>query len=54
VVLDVLLLVEARLSEAAAALGTTTANLGDFLRVDEKVWEQVSQMRIQFGHKPLR
>src|SRR5262249_55568759 len=34
VVLDVLAAVEGRLSEAAAALGTTTANLGDFLRVD--------------------
>src|SRR4051812_13676253 len=36
VVLDVLQAVEARLSEAAEALGTTTANLGDFLRLDEK------------------
>ena len=54
VVLDVLLAHEGRLSEAAAALGTTTANLGDFLRSDEKVWEQANLMRIQFGHKPLR
>jgi hypothetical protein len=54
VVLDVLLASEARLSEAAAALGTTTANLGDFLRSDEKVWEQVNQLRVRFGHKPLR
>lgn len=54
VVLDVLLLLEGRLSDAAAALGTTTANLGDFLRGDEKVWEQVNQMRARFGHKPLR
>jgi hypothetical protein len=54
VVLDVLLAQQGRLSDAAAALGTTTANLGDFLRLDEKVWEQVNQMRLQFGHKPLR
>jgi hypothetical protein len=54
VVLDVLLAFEARLSEAATALGTTTANLGDFLRSDDKVWEQANLMRIEFGHKPLR
>jgi RF-1 domain len=54
VVLDVLAAVEARLSEAAESLGTTTANLGDFLKTDEKVWEQVNQLRAQFGHKPLR
>lgn len=54
VVLDVLLAVEGRLSEAAQALGTTTANLGDFLRSDDKVWEQANLMRLQFGHKPLR
>ena len=54
VVLDVLLAFEARLSEAAQALGTTTANLGDFLRSEDKVWEQANQMRVQFGHKPLR
>jgi hypothetical protein len=54
VVLDVLLAFEARLSEAAEVLGTTTANLGDFLRSDDKVWEQANQMRVQFGHKPLR
>lgn len=54
VILDVLLAFEGRLSDAAAALGTTTANLGDFLRSDDKVWEQANLMRIQFGHKPLR
>jgi hypothetical protein len=54
VVLDVLLAVEARLSEAAEVLGTTTANLGDFLKGDDKVWEQANLLRIQFGHKPLR
>jgi hypothetical protein len=54
VVLDVLTAVEGRLSEAAAILGTTTANLGDFLRADDKVWEQANLTRLQFGHKPLR
>jgi hypothetical protein len=50
----VLTAVEGRLSEAAAILGTTTANLGDFLRADDKVWEQANLTRLQFGHKPLR
>jgi hypothetical protein len=54
VVLDVLLAMQGRLSESAAALGTSTANLGDFLRGDDKVWEQANLLRIQFGHKPLR
>jgi RF-1 domain len=52
--LDVLAAVQGRLSEAAAALGTTTANLGDFLKVDDKVWEQANQLRARFGHKALR
>jgi hypothetical protein len=54
VVLDVLLAHEARLSEAAAALGTSTANLGDFLQSDDKVHEQANRLRGAFGHKPLR
>jgi hypothetical protein len=54
VVLDVLLAVEGRVSDAAAALGVSTANLIDFLQLDDKVWEQANQMRGRFGHKPLR
>ena len=54
VVLDVLLATEGRLSEAAAALGTSTGNLGDFLRGDDKVFEQANLLRLRFGHKPLR
>jgi hypothetical protein len=54
VALDVLLACEARLSESAQALGVTTANLGDFLRSDDKVWEQANLLRLKFGHKPLR
>jgi hypothetical protein len=53
VVLDVLQACEGRLSEAAAALGVTTANLGEFLRSHDKVWEQANQLRLRFGHKPL-
>ncbi len=54
VVLDVLCSLQGRLRETAEVLGTTTANLGDFLRSHDKVWEQANQLRIQFGHKPLR
>jgi hypothetical protein len=54
VVLDVLCAVEARVSEAAEALGVSTANLIGFLRTDPKVWEQANQLRTRFGHKPLR
>jgi hypothetical protein len=54
VVLDVLQAVEARVSDAAAALGVSTANLVDFLATDPKVWEQANQMRAQFGQKLLK
>ena len=54
VVLDVLLAVQGRVGDAAAALGVSTANLIDFLQLDDKVWEQANQMRGRFGHKPLR
>ena len=54
VVLDVLWATEARVSEAAAALGISTGNLIDFLAVEPKVWEQANHMRTRFGHKPLR
>ena len=52
--LDALHATEGRLSEAAAALGTTTANLGDFLQSHDKGWEQANRLRARFGHKPLR
>jgi hypothetical protein len=54
VVLDVFQAVGARVSEAAAALGISTANLIDFLRTDPKVWEQANRLRAHFGQKPLR
>lgn len=53
-VLDLLQALEGRVSEAAEALGTSTANLIEFLRDDDKVWEQINQLRTRFGHKPLR
>lgn len=54
VVLDVLRAVGARVSDAALALGVSTANLVDFLASDPKVWEQANQLRAQFGQKLLR
>ena len=53
VVLDVLLAVGARVSDAAAALGLTTANLIAFLQTEPKVWEQVNILRSRFGQKSL-
>jgi protein subunit release factor B len=54
IALDVLQACEARVSEAAKAIGVSTGNLIDFLETEPKVWEQVNQMRQQFGHKPLK
>jgi hypothetical protein len=54
VVLDVLQALQARVGEAAAALGVSTGNLIDFLRTSPKVWEQANQLRSRFGQKPLR
>ena len=53
-ILDVLEATQARVSEAAAALGISTGHLIDFLETDPKVWEQANQMRQRFGHKPLK
>ncbi len=52
--LDVLVAVEARVSEAAQLLDLSTANLIDFLQSDPKLWEQTGQIRQEFGQKPLR
>ncbi len=54
VVLDVLVAVEARVSEAATLLGISTGNLIDFLETDPKVWQTANQWRSRFGQKPLR
>ncbi len=54
VILDVLGAVQARVGDAARALGISTGNLIDFLAVDSKVWEQANLLRAHFGQKPLR
>ena len=54
VVLDVLQAFQARVSEAAEALGISTGNLIAFLSDNAKVWEQANHLRARFGHKPLR
>jgi hypothetical protein len=54
VALDVLLAVQARVSEAAEALKISTANLIEFLHTDPKVWQHANALRARFGHKPLR
>src|SRR5438132_12845816 len=53
-VLDVLQAVNARVSDAAAALGLSTGNLIDFWSSDPKVWQQANVLRGRFGQKPLR
>jgi len=53
VVLDVLQAVQARVGEAAAALGISTGNLIDFLETEPKVWEQANLLRRRFGQKAL-
>ena len=54
IALDVLEATEARVSEAAKALGISTGHLIDFLEMEPKVWEQANQLRQRFGHKPLK
>lgn len=54
VVLDALVAVEARVSDAAKMLGVSTANLIDFLQTDPKVWQAANQLRARSGQKPLR
>jgi hypothetical protein len=54
VVLDVFQAVEARVADAAQALGISTGNLVGFLGNDPKVWQQANALRAKFGHKPLK
>lgn len=54
IMLDVLSAVEARVSDAAEALGISTGNLIDFLQMDAKLWQQANNLRVRFGHKPLK
>jgi hypothetical protein len=53
-VLDLLHVLQARVGDAAAALGVSTGNLIAFLETDPKVWDQANRQRERFGHKPLR
>ena len=53
-VLDALEEHTGRVSETAAVLGVSTGRLNDFLRLDDKVWEEANQIRQRFGQKPLR
>ena len=53
-VLDVLEATQARVSDAAQALGISTGHLIDFLETEPKVWEQANQARQRFGHKSLK
>ena len=54
VVLDVLDALQARVSDAARALGISTGNLIDFLQTEPKVWEQANLLRQRHGHKALK
>ena len=54
VVLDVLVAIEAKVSDAAALLGVSTGNLIDFLQIEPKVWQEANRLRALFGHKSLR
>jgi len=54
VVLDVLFAKEARVGEAAELLGISTGNLIDFLRTDDKVWQEANILRTRYGQKLLR
>jgi hypothetical protein len=52
--LDALDAVQARVHDAAVALGITTGNLLAFLATDPKLWEHVNLLRRKHGQKPLR
>ncbi len=54
VVLDVLTACAGRVSTAAERLGTTTANVVDFLQIDPKVWQETNRIRAGFGLKGLK
>ena len=54
VVLDVLVSVAGKISTAAEALGTSSANLGDFLAADPRLWQEANRIRVAAGLKPLR
>jgi len=53
-VLDRLEAGEGKVSDAAAALGVSTASLVKFLSLDTDLWTEANRLRRRFGHKPLR
>jgi RF-1 domain len=54
IVMDALAALDARVSDAASALGITTGNLVDFLQQDPKLWQQANVLRAKHGQKPLK
>lgn len=54
VALDALDALQARVHDAAVALGVTTGNLLAWLQIEPKVWEQANILRQRHGQKPLR
>lgn len=54
VLLDLLDEASAGMRDVATAVGTTTANLADFLAADDTVWRAVNALRARHGRSPLR
>jgi hypothetical protein len=54
VALDALAGCGGQLSTAADLLGVPTANLGDFLLLHPKVWQETNRIRVECGLTPLR
>jgi RF-1 domain len=54
VILDVLDSTKAALRDAAALLGTTTANLVHFLGADDRVWRATNTLRARHHQTPLQ
>jgi len=53
VLLDMIELCQARVSEVADALGASTASVVSFLKQDDKVWESLNQYRQKFGQHAM-
>ena len=53
VALDALSAAGAQVSTAAAMLGTTTANLADFLAAEPRLWQAANRLRLECGLRPL-
>lgn len=53
VLLDLLELCQARVSDVAKALGITTASVVGFMKQDDKVWEALNQIRQKHGQHQL-